>query len=156
MADKQLAVISAVALASEAAVADTIVKRDASNNVALGNTATISAGLALTGFLKPTVQTKTSTFTIDEVVGATTNATIFLCDSTSGSVTANLPAVATSTGRVLIFVKTVSANSLIIDGASTETVNGATTKTSTGQYSIYAVVCDGTQWIAIIISGTWT
>lgn len=38
----------------------------------------------------------------------------------------------------------------------TETINGATTKTNSDQYSYLTVLCNGTGWNIVGSSGTWT
>ncbi len=155
MSSKVLASTTGLVTLDTSAANDAGVLRD-SNGDDTSKTRTASTGLIVGGFLKAYTATKTANFTVDEVASATTNATIFLCDPTSGSITVTLPAAAGSTNRVLFFVKTVAANSLILDGNGSETINGATTKTTTGQYAIYAIACDGSNWFAINIIGTWT
>ena len=67
-------------------------------------------------------------------------------DTTSGNVTVNLPAVASSTGRKIRVTKTVAANTVTIDGDGSETINGATTATLTAQYENDLYYCDGGEW----------
>lgn len=71
-------------------------------------------------------------------------------DSTSGSVTLTLPAAA-SVGAytVFSFVKSVAANSLILDGDGSETIDGATTKTLTAVYSRADIISNGSAWVSI-------
>jgi len=42
--------------------------------------------------------------------------------------------------------KLVAANSVILDGNSSETINGATTATIDAQYTSLSLVCDGSNW----------
>lgn len=71
-------------------------------------------------------------------------------DTTSGSVTLALPALSGVAQNVpYSFIKTVAANSLVLDGNSSETVDGASTKTLTAQYARVDLVYDGTQWVTI-------
>jgi hypothetical protein len=73
--------------------------------------------------------------------------TVILANATGGAVTVTLPAVATSEGRQLIVKKIdASANAVTIDGAGSETIDGTTTKSTTTQYALYRIVCDGTYW----------
>jgi len=71
--------------------------------------------------------------------------------------TMTLPTASANTGRVIEFVKMDSgAGDVIIDGESTETINGSTTTTFSGQYSYCKVICDGTEWIILTDYSTTT
>ncbi len=159
MADRTIPVLNAAGVptvqAAESAAVDSLVKRDSDGNAVPGNIGTFNTGLILSGFLKGKVQTKTSSFSIDEVLAATTNGVAFVCDTTSGSITVSLPAASTSTNRFLLFIKTVAANNLVLDGNASETINGATTKTTATQYGFALIFTDGSNWHALL-SGTWT
>ena len=75
---------------------------------------------------------------------ATMSDDIIVC---TASLTITLPAVATSTGKVLtIKAKTGGAASIIIDGNASETIDGATTKTLASDFSTATIVCDGSTW----------
>tara|TARA_R110000868_G_scaffold62962_3_gene189957 strand:- start:10856 stop:12025 length:1170 start_codon:yes stop_codon:yes gene_type:complete len=75
-----------------------------------------------------------------------TDQTIF-CDATSGAITVNLPAAASSTGKVLTIKKTDSStNAITLDGNASETIDGATTTTLNTQYESVKIVCDGSNW----------
>jgi hypothetical protein len=88
-------------LASDStAVVNTLVERDASGNSTF-NTLTASVALITSGSLFLKNSPKTASFSAD------TGATVYNVDTTSGSVTCTLPAVASSTDQVYIFVKTV-------------------------------------------------
>lgn len=89
------------------------------------------------------VATITGTTTLD------TTHNIILADATGGSITINLPAVASSSRRVYTILKINAANTVTIDGNSSETINGSTTQSLTTQYSVYTIVCDGTAWYII-------
>lgn len=133
--------------------ANTAAMRDGSGDMkAKTFTATVqlkaSAGLNL----KSTA--KSATFTAD---GATSSGSVkYVCDTTSGSITVNLPAAASSSGLTFSFVKTIAANSLIIDGNSSETVGGAATKTASAQYAAITIWCDGSAWHIESTIGTWS
>lgn len=65
----------------------------------------------------------------------------------SGAVTINLPAAASSTGTVLNIKKLSAAiNDVTIDPNASETIDAATTKILTLQYSSVIIQCDGTKW----------
>ena len=59
----------------------------------------------------------------------------------------NLPAVSGSAGLYYTIIKSdSSANAVTIDGASAETINGATTFVLTQQYQSVVLRCDGAAW----------
>lgn len=65
----------------------------------------------------------------------------------SANYTINLPAVASSTHRVIRIKKKSSATySVTIDANASETIDGATTLVLTLQYSSVTLVCDGVEW----------
>lgn len=64
-------------------------------------------------------------------------------DTTSNNVTVTLPPKATSGGRVLKFKRiSAGANTLTIDGDSSDTIDGAATRTITNQYDGFELTCD--------------
>ena len=63
----------------------------------------------------------------------------------AGAITINLPAAASHTGRV-IKVKRVGANNVVLDGNSSETIDGAATLTLDADYESVTLFCDGTGW----------
>lgn len=69
-------------------------------------------------------------------------------DTSSGSVTINLPPKATADGRQLTIKKaTLDDNAITIDGDSTDTIDGETTQTIHGQYEGLTIRCDAdTGW----------
>lgn len=96
-------------------------------------------GLGIRDINKPT-----ATITVDSTMS------MILADATAGAVTVNLPAVASSKGR-LITVKKVDSggNAVTLDGAGAETIDGATTLATTTQWVAFTVWCDGTAWFAV-------
>jgi hypothetical protein len=78
---------------------------------------------------------------------ATVNDSVIVVNASGGSVTVTLPAAATAKGRMYNIKKTdASANSLVIDGNASETIDGALTLTTTTQYHSFTLVCDGSNW----------
>jgi len=78
-----------------------------------------------------------------------TDYTVLINDSdadVTGTVTVTLPAVASSTGRILTIKKIGSAQTVTVDGADAETIDGATTVDITVQYNSITIQCDGTAW----------
>jgi hypothetical protein len=88
----------------------------------------------------PTVSNKTASFTAD------TTDTFYTCDTSSADVTATLPAASGNSGLVLRFKKTHNDNTLILDGNSSETIDGATTVELVGDDQECQIICDGTNW----------
>ncbi len=65
----------------------------------------------------------------------------------SGSVTISLPAAASNTGRKYTIKKVSAAtNDVVIDPNASETIDGATTKTLTLQYSSITIESNGSNW----------
>ena len=65
---------------------------------------------------------------------------LYVVNTTSGSVTMTLPALASvSLGKAFTFYKPVAANSMIIDGYLSETIEGAANETRTAQYAVVTV-----------------
>jgi hypothetical protein len=71
---------------------------------------------------------------------------VLVTDSTSGAITVNLPAVASSSGRWITVKHVGSANSTTLDGNASETIDGATTKVLSTQYDFVKLFCDGSVW----------
>ena len=87
------------------------------------------------------VSSKSTDFTAD------TAASIYLCDATGGNVTVTLPAAADNTHRTYTIKKVdSSANTVIIDGNASETIDGGLTATLTVQYEAVCIACDGSNW----------
>lgn len=83
----------------------------------------------------------------------TTDRTI-LCDATSAPITVNLPAAASNLGRMMWIKKTdASANAVVIDGNSSETIDGLTTQSIASQGKCVQIQCDGSNWY--ILSTVW-
>lgn len=84
---------------------------------------------------------QTATFTVSEVFG------FYPVDASASAVTANLPPAAAHTSKRYAIKKVDSSgNAVTIDGADSETIDGATTQVITTQYVCITVVSDGTQW----------
>lgn len=131
------------------ATVNTIAERDSSGNTTF-NTLTSSISLVANGslFLKSTA--KSASFSAD------TASVAYVCNTAGGSITMTLPAVASSTGQVYYIKKTGASNSLIVDGASSETIDGATTLTATADDAALLFFCDGSEWHTISRQGTWS
>jgi hypothetical protein len=71
-------------------------------------------------------------------------------DASGGTKTVTLPAAASITGRQYTIRKSDSSgNAVTIDGNSTETINGAATKSLAAQYDTATIMSNGTNWIVI-------
>ena len=75
--------------------------------------------------------------------------TFYLVATAGGHVTVGLPAAATCVHMVLSFKKLNAANNMILDANSTETIDGAETKTFSDQYSWVTILSNGTNWFII-------
>jgi len=65
---------------------------------------------------------------------------LYIVDTTAGSVTVTLPELATvALGKAFTFYKPVAANSMIVDGYLSETIEGAANETRTAQYAVVTV-----------------
>lgn len=102
------------------------------------------APIAYSGVQAGVVAAKTSAYT------ATSQDFFIPVDATSGSVTITLPAAASHSGRILNIKKIdASGNSVIIDGNSSETIDGATTQTTTTQWFNWTIISNGTAWFIL-------
>tara|TARA_A100001515_G_scaffold93875_1_gene75125 strand:+ start:187 stop:840 length:654 start_codon:yes stop_codon:yes gene_type:complete len=118
--------------------------------------AAVLAGNALQpgvrGFLQ-SLQTSTVQFGFQSINADTdissTQATFYKVLTGGGNVTITLPTATTCPGLMLGFKKALAANSMIIDGAGPQTINGTTTKTFTAQHDAIVVVSDGSNWVII-------
>jgi hypothetical protein len=71
-------------------------------------------------------------------------------DATSGSITANLPSAASSTGLVVIIKKIDStANTVTIDPAGAELIEFGSTLVLSSQGDSYQIQSDGTAWYVL-------
>lgn len=107
-------------------------------------------GLLLTA-LNWTASSQASNFTVTAMTSGsiTTGSakTIYLINATSGNVTASLPAASTASGLTVAFKRTDnSANTVTIQGHSTDNIDGSNTQTLSAQYSFMVLACDGTEW----------
>ncbi len=71
---------------------------------------------------------------------------LLLVDTSAGSVTLTLPAASTVRGQWFEVKKLTAANTLTLDPAGSETIDGAATLAWTAQYQCYTVYSDGTTW----------
>lgn len=84
-------------------------------------------------------------------VTVTNNDYILLCDPAGGAQTVNLPAVAAvQPGRQYTVRTTGTTNTVTIDGAGSETIDGATTKVlASGAIHGCTIVSTGTAWFTV-------
>jgi len=115
-------------------------------------TTPVSGDFTVGDFLWPAVLINTPTVTKTSVLTynatATLNTQIILCDTSTNNVTVNLP---TAVGNTAIYEikKTAAANSMILDPASTETIDGSTTITVVVENESLTLVSDNTNWKVI-------
>lgn len=98
--------------------------------------------------LKTATDTVKSALTGNTTIDNTYRNKILLCDATSASFTVTLQAAATALDGFRIIVKKTdsTANTVTIDGNSSETIDGALTKVLSSQYDVVEIVCDGSNW----------
>lgn len=121
----------------------------ADNQVVIGNTSiteTILRGQVFTGdgayeTLKRTAKTSSASITTE---------TLVLVDATSGDVTITLPPAANLVDTPVHLKKIdSSANSMIIEGDGSETIDGQLNVNTAVQYTNITVVSDGTSWFIL-------
>ncbi|WP_437279360.1 hypothetical protein WME90_02030 [Sorangium sp. So ce375] len=72
------------------------------------------------------------------------------CDPTSAGFTVNLPTAAGHEGeRILVSNVTSSTNAITVDGAGSETIDGATTATINTAYGDLRIISDGANWVVV-------
>ncbi len=92
-----------------------------------------------------TVLSKTANYTVT-TGDAGVDATI-LCDPAGGAFTITLFAASGNSGRRIKVVKTTSnANAVLVDGNSSETINGIAGQYLYRQWDYISLVCDGSNW----------
>lgn len=120
---------------------------------------------ALDGLVKiainwtPSSQTANFSVTAPTTGSTTTGSAriFYLCDATSGNITAALPAAAGCSGMVVAFKKTdASVNTVILDGNSSETIDGATTYTIDSRYNSVTIESNGTAWYVLCTNANLT
>jgi hypothetical protein len=114
-----------------------------------GTGATTAAGartnLGITSF-QSTVQSNSANVTLT----AGDSLLLVKCDATSASFTVTLYTAVGHSGAVINIKKTDStANTVTIDGNSTETIDGALTQTLYSQWDCWTLVSDGTNWMLV-------
>lgn len=96
--------------------------------------------------VKPYVA-KTANYTLTE------NDEWVTVDTTSGVITITLPGcLATRVGKTYLVQKIAGANNVSVARAGSDTINGATSKTVSTQYSGILLVNTGTVWYAVALS----
>jgi hypothetical protein len=103
-------------------------------------------GIHASGFVTTPIVVLASAATYN--AAATSGTTIILCNTTSNSITVNLP---TAVGNTAIYEikKIAAANSMILDPASTETIDGSATITVVVENESLTLVSDNTNWKVI-------
>jgi hypothetical protein len=79
-------------------------------------------------------------------VTTTAGTLILLCDATAAGITVNLPTITGNTAVYRIKKTDASANTVTIDPAGAETVEGAATATLTTQYESIDLACSASGW----------
>lgn len=115
---------------------DFIVRSGGSLTIATGASLVLEDGITFGGY---------ESFAANGSMPATSS--FAAVDTTSGSVTVTLPALAdVETGHTMTFWKAVAANSMVIDGNGAEQIEGANNVTRTTRYSIVQIRKTATAW----------
>lgn len=108
------------------------------------NTDTPTSSLSVNGSLTIDVTSVSATTTADE------SDTVLLVNANAGSRIINLPSASSALGRVYFIKKTdASVNSVTIDGAAGETIDGSTTKVLSTQYHAVKIISNGSNWFIL-------
>lgn len=118
---------------------------------------TVDSGSIVTAdqFLRRTV-TNATNFTITD-----DGADVYLVGNGTGVNTQTIlfPTAAANKGRIITIILATDplSNSVILDGENSETIDTATTKTTTDAVgSMYHLICNGVGWVKIASSGSWS
>ncbi len=87
------------------------------------------------------ISTKTSNYTVS------LSDNVLLANATGGAITFQLPAASSATGHVFYFKKIDSSgNAMTVLRAGSDLIDGATSQTTSVQYSSFVLITDGTNW----------
>ncbi len=104
----------------------------------------IEGAVAITDEGTPETTIPVETITGTETIDATDNGKLIRGNSSGGSVTCNLAAAATlGDGWHAYFQKTAAANSMTLDAAGSDLINGSGTLVLADQYDFVHLTCDG-------------
>jgi len=94
-----------------------------------------------------------SSRTVAATTTATTSDSTIRCNAAAGAITVNLPAAASCAGLVLAVKKIdASANTVTVDPAGTEVIDGATTMGLSSQWQALEIQSNGTSWDVLSLS----
>lgn len=79
-----------------------------------------------------------------------------LCNAAGGAFTVTLPTAAGVTGKRFTLKRTSASNNVTVDGAGSETIDAAATKTLGAQHAAITIESDGTNWQIVNQLGTVT
>ena len=68
-------------------------------------------------------------------------------DTAGAAVTLTLPPVIDNTDKLVYVKKLGTTGNVVVDGNSSETIDGATTHTLTAQYESVTLFCSGSEWL---------
>lgn len=155
MSIKNLSVVGDASVVTQpadtASSANSVPLRDASGDLAAGNVVTAATTMVTSAGTRLKSTAKSANFTASK-----TESTFYVVDTSGGSVTVTLPSAATSADVMFGVKKTSGSNSLIVDGAAAELIDGAATLTATAIQAALLFWCDGTAWYTVSRQGTWS
>lgn len=88
--------------------------------------------------------------TVATQTGSTLNAStghLYLMDTTSNAITANLPTAVGADGEIISFKVIDNTNAVTLDGSTTETIDGSTTFLLYGNNDVITIRSDGANWV---------
>lgn len=108
-------------------------------------------GAPSVGDVEANVQAMVSIDDTDSPYDMSVNETIVLADATDGTITINLPPVATAAGKVITVKKVgTGTNAITLDPNESETIEGASNYAALDAANDVATFgCDGTQWVLL-------
>jgi hypothetical protein len=74
---------------------------------------------------------------------------LVLVNTTAGNVTVTLPTAASRANQSQVYKKIAAGNTMTLDGAGTETIDGALTLAVTTLNQAVEVMSDGTKWLRL-------
>ena len=96
-----------------------------------------------------TVNSEDISYTLDEIITATTLTENHYMIMVNGTATITLPAAADHTNRMYTIKNIHSTGSVVIDANESETIDGEQTIGLNLQYQYLTIVCDGDEWFII-------
>lgn len=102
-----------------------------------------------TGIVSTNGQTASDVRTVTGTLTARPIDRVLKADASSGAVTVNLPSAAPNLVEYTIIKSDASVNTVTVDPAGSETINGAATRVLSAQWETMTLRSDGANWLAV-------